>query len=104
MPTTVVAEPRSVSASSSMMMRPWSITSTCSSRLATSSIRWVERIDGARVLGVVLEQAVVEDLAGDGVEAEVRLVEEGQRGARGEADDDADRRELAAGELLDARG
>ncbi len=60
--------------------------------------------DGARVLGVVLEQAVVEDLPGDGVEAEVGLVEEGERGARGEADDHADRRELAAGELLDRAG
>lgn len=57
--------------------------------------------DGARVLGVVLEQPVVEDVPRDGVEAEVRFVEERQLGARREADDDADGRELAARELLD---
>ena len=58
--------------------------------------------DRARMLGVVGEQPVVEDLPGDGVEAEVGLVEEGQRGPGGQADDDADGGELAAGELLDA--
>ena len=57
--------------------------------------------DGARVLGVVLDQAVVEDLPGDGVEAEVGLVEERDLGARGESDDHPDRGELTAGELLD---
>ena len=37
--------------------------------------------DGPRVLGVVGEQAVVEELPGHGVEPEVGLVEERQRGA-----------------------
>src|SRR5690606_21509374 len=58
--------------------------------------------DGARMLGVVLEEAVVEDLSRDGVEAQVRLIEEREGSARGEPDDDADRGELPAGELLDA--
>src|SRR5690606_27029394 len=41
-PTTSIAEPRSSSASASMTMRPSSITSTCSSRFETSSIRCVD--------------------------------------------------------------
>ena len=56
--------------------------------------------DGARVLGVVLEQPVVEDVPGDRVEAEVGLVEEGHRRPAREADDHADRGELSARELL----
>ena len=58
--------------------------------------------DGTRVLGVVLEQPVVEDLAGDGIPPQVRLVEEGHFRSRCESDDDADCRELSARELLDA--
>jgi hypothetical protein len=58
--------------------------------------------DGARELGVVGEQTVVEGLPRDGVEAQVRLVEEGEGGAAREADDDPDGRELAAAQLLDA--
>ena len=44
----------------------------------------------AGVIGVVLQETVVEDLARDGVETQVGLVEEGDLGARGETDDDAD--------------
>ena len=36
--------PRTASVSSSMMIRPWSITSTFSMRFETSSMRWLERI------------------------------------------------------------
>ena len=74
---------------------------TCSSSALTSSIRWVDRMIVRGCSREVLEQTVVEDLAGDRVEAEVRLVEEGQWCAGGETDDDSDGGELAAGELLD---
>ena len=40
------------------------------------------------MLGVVREEPVVEDLPGHRVEAQVGLVEEGDLGARGQADDD----------------
>ncbi|GAA4074492.1 hypothetical protein GCM10023065_31680 [Microbacterium laevaniformans] len=52
--------------------------------------------DRARVLCIVLEEPVVEDLAGDGIQAEVRLVEERDLRAGREADDDADGRQLSA--------
>ena len=47
--------------------------------------------DGPRVLGVVGEQPVVEELPGDGVQPEVRLVEQGERRPGGQPEDDADR-------------
>ena len=51
--------------------------------------------DRAWVLAEVLEQPVVEDLSCDSVEAEVGLIKEGQRGARGKPNDDPDGGELA---------
>jgi hypothetical protein len=57
--------------------------------------------DRPRVLGVVGQQPVVEQLPGDGVQTQVRLVEQRQRGARGQPDDDAHRGVHAARELLD---
>ena len=57
--------------------------------------------DRAGVLGVVGEQAIVEDLPGHGVQAQVGLVEEGDLGAGGEADHHPDGGQLAARELLD---
>ena len=43
-PTTVAARPRTDSVSSSITIRPPSITMTCSSRFETSSIRWLDRM------------------------------------------------------------
>ncbi len=60
--------------------------------------------DGARMLGVVLEQAIVEDLPGNGIQAQVRLVEERERSTRSEAHDHAHGGELPAGELFDGAG
>ena len=57
--------------------------------------------DGARMLGIVLEEPVVENLPGHGIQTEVWLVEEGQRRPRSESDDHANRRQLTSGELLD---
>ena len=57
--------------------------------------------DGARVLGVVGEQSVVEQLPGAGVQPQVGLVEQGDGRPRRQADDDADGGGHAAGELLD---
>ena len=57
--------------------------------------------DRARVLGVILEEAVVEQLPRYGVEAQVRLVEEGERRPGCQPHDDSDGRDLAAGEFLD---
>ena len=56
----------------------------------------------ARVVGVVLKKAIVENLASHGIQPQVGLIEEGERCARGEADDDADGGELAARQFLDA--
>src|SRR5699024_11452040 len=59
--------------------------------------------DRAGVLGVVGEEDVVERVAVRGVEAEVGLVEDRQRGAGGQADDDAERGALTAREPLGVR-
>src|SRR5699024_1313297 len=56
---------------------------------------------GAGVRREVRQQTVEEQPPGHRVQAQVGLVEEGQRGTRGEPDDDADGGELAARELLD---
>jgi hypothetical protein len=53
------------------------------------------------VLGVGGGQPVVEQLAGDGVEAEIGLVEERERHPGRQADGDADGGDHAAGELAD---
>ena len=58
--------------------------------------------DRAGVLAVVGEEAVVEDLPSHSIQAQVRLVEDRERCARGEPHDDADGGALPAGELLDA--
>ena len=46
--------------------------------------------EGSRVLGVVGQQPVVEQMAGDGVEARVRLVEQRHLWPGGQPDDDAE--------------
>ena len=54
-----------------------------------------------RMLRVVGQQSVVEDLPGHRVEPEVRLVEQGDLGVRGQPDDDPDGGRHAAGQFLD---
>ena len=74
---------------------------TRSSRSATSSIRWVDSTHRPGMLGVVGEQPVVEELAGDRVQAGVGLVEQRHLGPGGQADHDAQGRAHPPGELLD---
>ena len=57
--------------------------------------------DGARVLGMVGEQSVVEQLARHGVQAEVGRVEERRWRPRRQPDDHTDRGEPAPEQLLD---
>src|SRR5699024_9961351 len=56
---------------------------------------------GARMLGEIGQQPVEEETASHGVQAQVGLVEQGHRGAGGQADDDPDGGELPAGQLAD---
>ena len=80
---------------------PSSITMTWSSRLATSSIRCEESTIVRGLLGEVLQEPVVEQLAGHCVQPQVGLVEERQLCPRSEPDDHADGGQLPAGQFLD---
>jgi hypothetical protein len=67
----------------------------------TNQVRREE--NGARALRVVPKQDVVKQSARRDVQSQVRLVEQGDGSTRREAQDDRDRGELAARELLDRR-